>query len=263
MIKKLIRLTAIKGWKDGLAKWTLFYLLILGFDLVIEYTLVGDLDNRFWRLAAVVLFVSTPFVWLAFALVTHLDNLQFQLAKLAATDMLTGLPNRRAFFEKAQQAHLNGQNGVLLVLDADHFKQINDTYGHATGDSCLCAIADHLRGRLRADDIVGRLGGEEFGIFLPNVSMEEATEIAEQMTQRISVKPDGDSEQLNLTMSIGGERQRTDLELDQLYRRADLALYAAKKAGRARFFWWRPDIAPTTEITGDIEHTLMPPRKTA
>ena len=164
MIKKLIRLTAIKGWKDGLAKWALFYFLILGFDLVIEYTLVGDLDKRFWRLAAVVLFVSTPFVWLAFALVTHLDNLQFQLAKLAATDMLTGLPNRRAFFEKAQQAHLNGQNGVLLVLDADHFKQINDTYGHAAGDAVLVTAARVIRRNLPSGALAARFGGDDQGV---------------------------------------------------------------------------------------------------
>lgn len=167
-----------------------------------------------------------------------------RLHHLSITDPLTGLANRR-HFEQAAMLELSrcqryGSPLALLLLDLDHFKQINDRYGHATGDSLLKAFADRLREQLRDVDLAARWGGEEFVVLMPATSPDQALLVAERLRQQIqtitlAARPllGGAHEQLLCTVSIGvalGEMEETLLEL--LLHKADEGLYAAKAAGR-------------------------------
>ena len=159
-------------------------------------------------------------------------ELHQRLVHLANTDTLTRLPNRGAFMRAAGGA-LARNGGVLLLLDADHFKKINDNYGHATGDQCLLAIADMLSGLVRGSDILGRVGGEEFAIFLPQTTMPHATKVGERIAAGFSI-PAGGASPLRVTISVGAAIAEPHMTLDEVLRDADIALYRAKSLGRAR-----------------------------
>jgi diguanylate cyclase (GGDEF)-like protein len=121
-------------------------------------------------------------------------------------------------------------------LDADHFKRINDQWGHAAGDACLSAIAERLRACLRPGDLVGRLGGEEFAVFLPSVTAEDAVRVGERLCQAVAVEAEGIEDGLTVTLSAGAALGGRPF--DQLMRQADAALYQAKAQGRARLVVW-------------------------
>ena len=123
---------------------------------------------------------------------------------------------------------------MLLMIDADHFKSINDRFGHAAGDRCLTQIAALLRGVLREGDLAGRLGGEEFGVFLPAITLYEARFIADRISRGVVLRVRGVAEPKRVTLSVGMASLRGRTDLAQVLRRADAALYRAKDAGRAR-----------------------------
>lgn len=163
----------------------------------------------------------------------RVDELNRTLSELATTDALTGLRNRRAFGHSLQQElAMVGRRQTplsLLVLDVDHFKRINDRFGHETGDQVLTAIAQILSGCARASDIVARVGGEEFAVILPNTDAAGAREAAERMRAAVAgathlVQP--------ASISIGGATLQDAEDARSLYARADAALYAAKAHGR-------------------------------
>lgn len=160
------------------------------------------------------------------------------LTELAGTDPLTGLYNRRAFL-----GHLRSALTVpsaLLMLDLDHFKTINDTYGHPAGDAALVAFSRLLRTRLRPQDISARLGGEEFAVLLPDTGAEAAWQIAERLRTAIAAQTIAyGGATFGITASIGvagypAEDPADAATPDALLRMADRALYAAKHAGRDR-----------------------------
>lgn len=160
------------------------------------------------------------------------------LAHLAHHDALTGLPNRRAF-DDALQRHVElcrryGQRGALLLLDLDHFKQVNDTVGHAAGDDLLVGVAAVLRDGLRASDTVARLGGDEFAILLPEADRAEADVVAAAVVARIRAYASGlEGAGRRVTASVGVVTfaAAAEHELDALAL-ADLVMYDAKEAGR-------------------------------
>lgn len=167
------------------------------------------------------------------------ERLRADLATQAQTDFLTGVANRREFVrhsELAIRAAIRYNECLsLLMLDIDHFKIINDEYGHKAGDIALIHLSETVRPMLRDVDLFGRIGGEEFAILLPKTSGEDAFEVADRLRQRLANEvvtiPDG--KPLRFTVSIGGaELTRSDLDLDSLLGRADQALYQAKSAGR-------------------------------
>ena len=182
--------------------------------------------------------VALPFVALILIVLHRQRRMQDQLLHLATTDMLTGLPNRRAFLARAGTLKSSGQNGSLLILDIDHFKRVNDTYGHAVGDTCLRAVADRLRQALRAEDVVGRIGGEEFCVFLPGATEEEARQTGLRLCRAVAFEPDGEHLVLRVTLSAGASFGETATSLETLMARADQALYNAKAQGRARLVLW-------------------------
>ena len=165
-----------------------------------------------------------------------------RLQSLARTDALTGLPNRRHFDEvkttEMRRARRHGHSLSLLICDIDSFKDYNDHYGHAMGDSCLCAVAQALKSQLgRAGDMVARIGGEEFGVLLPATGGPAALMLAERLRAAVAACA---IEHLHsacaqvVTISIGlavREAGATE-EFDALFQRADQALYRAKAAGR-------------------------------
>ncbi|WP_248732654.1 GGDEF domain-containing protein [Pseudomonas sp. MWU13-2517] len=171
----------------------------------------------------------------AFRLTRQMERAHNISTRAAQTDELTGLMNRRAFFEHAQrlyaQCRHNQQPVCALMMDMDHFKNVNDTYGHQAGDQVLRQIGGVISASFRQTDVYGRLGGEEFAVLLPNTSLETARDIAEQLVNTISnltVEP-----VQGLTASLGVAVVRSlDQDLHSLMNTADKALYHAKAMGR-------------------------------
>jgi len=164
-----------------------------------------------------------------------------RMRHMAEVDPLTDLWNRRHFLAEADQqiaaAHSAGAPLVLLMIDIDHFKRINDTHGHASGDKALCLLAATLKDYTRKDDCVARLGGEEFAVLLPGASRMVAYAIAERFRQQVArvVILDGEGRSFSFTVSVGlGELRADDAKPEDLLARADAALYTAKRGGRNR-----------------------------
>ncbi|SFC70917.1 GGDEF domain-containing protein [Massilia yuzhufengensis] len=162
-----------------------------------------------------------------------------EMARLATTDCLTGLPNRHAFLERAEQARLAAlrqrQPLALAMMDIDHFKQINDRFGHATGDDALTVFARTARDTIRSHETIGRLGGEEFAMVLPGTDLAGARQAAERLRQAVrsaTVITSGAS--YTMTVSIGVVVLDPNETLGAALARADHALYAAKSGGRDR-----------------------------
>ncbi|MDR3394849.1 MAG: diguanylate cyclase, partial [Parasulfuritortus sp.] len=173
--------------------------------------------------------------------ITERKELELKLAREAHTDALTGCANRRHFLELAQQelARIRRYGGKLsvLALDLDHFKLVNDRHGHHVGDLALKTLVGVCRDTLREEDVVGRLGGEEFCVLLPETGHETAIEVAERLRRAVAdadVYVNG-KPLVRFTTSIGVSTATTmDLNIDRLLDRADQALYEAKDAGRNR-----------------------------
>jgi diguanylate cyclase (GGDEF)-like protein len=165
----------------------------------------------------------------------RLALLQGELIRMATTDPLTAMPNRRGFFERAQEACAKAGLGRPLsavMVDIDHFKQINDTYGHEAGDEAIRGVA---RAVMAESGIAGRLGGEEFALLLDGRRLSEATGAAERLRRQLeAMRIDIAGRALSLTCSFGASEWQCGDTIDHLLRRADAALYAAKTGGRNR-----------------------------
>ena len=175
------------------------------------------------------------------SMVEALAKTQADLEELATTDPLTKLENRRSFFDKGQrcieQSRHYGIPMSVFVLDLDHFKKINDTFGHHGGDQVLRSVAEIFRTSFRSTDVVGRIGGEEFSVILPEEDAKRAQMIAQRvMEQCRSAEIElEDARVVRFTLSIGVAQLRAnDKNFEQVVQRADDALYAAKRAGRNR-----------------------------
>lgn len=180
---------------------------------------------------AMPLLLGTPMLTLMLVRQQQLRLANEKLVEMAATDWLTGCLNRRGFTQRVG-ARL-AQGGVLLVIDADRFKMVNDRFGHDRGDEALVRLADAIRASLRPEDDIGRLGGEEFSAFLAGASMMTAELIAERIrhsVEKLYFAPLGEPHPLSV--SIGGAEAGHELGFDALFRRADQCLYDAKRDGR-------------------------------
>lgn len=186
--------------------------------------------------------VMTMLVQFAFALNYLLRyELEAALELASNTDPMTGVSNRRQFMPLLRLEIIRGHrlnNRVsLLMLDIDHFKKINDTYGHPTGDTVICTLANICRKESRQIDVVARLGGEEFAILLPEAGIQEALAVAERVraaVENTSVKS-LDGVEFRFTVSIGAaEQPPEDNSEEKLVGMADAALYQAKTSGRNR-----------------------------
>lgn len=170
----------------------------------------------------------------------ELAILNSKLEKMATTDELTGLANRRFAIERFESywaaAERHGSALSCIMLDIDHFKRINDTFGHHIGDQALRQVAASLNKHTRIDDLTCRLGGEEFLIICPNTSIVPAAELANRLREKIAAEIiQTDETELSLTVSLGvAERDSISKNVDDLIRQSDDALYSAKHSGRNR-----------------------------
>ncbi len=165
----------------------------------------------------------------------RLREQQRRLRVLADIDTLTGVPNRRHFHELAERLLAAGEPArvTVLMFDIDHFKRINDLLGHAVGDEALRQVALCTRETLRGPDVAGRLGGDEFGVLLPGTSMADAMSVASRIVERLEhrqVAP----RLAPLRLSFGVVQMQPEETLADALRRADQALYEAKRQGRSR-----------------------------
>jgi len=173
--------------------------------------------------------------------ITERKKMENELETLATTDPLTGAKNRRSFLQLFEQEFAKsqryGNTSALLILDIDHFKNINDTYGHDTGDKVLQRLVAEAHTTLRASDIFGRWGGEEFIVVLPESNIHQASTVAERLRTRLStteVATETDS-LIKFTVSIGMTLVEGKYTLvDDVIKAADKALYIAKNQGRNR-----------------------------
>ena len=170
------------------------------------------------------------------------------IQQLANTDPLTGILNRRRFFELAEQEFAKAERSnipfSIIMLDVDDFKHFNDQYGHKVGDAVLVLAAETCKTSLRVDDILGRMGGEEFAVALPNTPLSFAMEVASRLRQAIQ---DADLSKLIelpgaapvITVSVGiADRSHACKTLDVLLDRADKAMYISKNSGRNQVRVW-------------------------
>ncbi|MFZ4805639.1 MAG: GGDEF domain-containing response regulator [Hyphomicrobiaceae bacterium] len=162
----------------------------------------------------------------------RLMMLQRHLAMQAETDSLTGLLNRRAFFSRISELGERADNMPIVVCDIDHFKRINDTFGHDTGDRVLCTVAREV---IKLGQLAVRLGGEEFAMGLPGQTVREAVRIAERLrlvcaTSRFEAR----GEAFNVTTSFGVAIREGQENIELALKQADIALYRAKASGRNR-----------------------------
>jgi len=183
----------------------------------------------------------------------ELTSLNKQLYEMATTDGMTKLYNRHHYIESTQlqiaQIQRSKEVSALLMIDIDHFKNVNDTYGHAMGDEALIEVSKLLRDSLREYDIVGRLGGEEFAMFLTHCEINKAAEIAERLREKIShLVISLQDQRVYLTVSIGLTSVTSeDTDIKHVLQRADKALYFAKEHGRDQVIIYNDKLITTTK----------------
>ena len=209
------------------------------FDVLVK-TPTGD--SPFWLLASanIIDYNNDIALYSAFQDITGRKNREMLLKNQAIRDPLTSLYNRRYFeeevFNRILVAKTTKESYSVLMIDADHFKRVNDTYGHKTGDKVLIELAATAEKALRDNDIVARYGGEEFVIFLDKANAEKAAVVAERLRQSMSsiVVYSDEGEEVRFTVSIGVSSSDVSDNVDTLIKTADEALYRAKQTGRNR-----------------------------
>ncbi|MDR9426702.1 MAG: GGDEF domain-containing protein [Salibaculum sp.] len=234
MMHRLYRFLGVNGPGDFILKFLMFCAMIValnyGFHLL--WPGIGRFDH--WFIIANGVCVGGPFVGLFFLLVRKQMRLQRELSTRSRTDDLIRLSNRRFFLKQVGALLEDGIPGILLIMDADHFKAVNDTYGHQVGDACLVSIGYRLTRALRTDDVIGRIGGEEFGVSLANTAPTNTGTVCRDLLMPIPFDGGAAHPHLTITLSMGAVEARPGMSLDALMRAADEALYRAKTNGRAR-----------------------------
>ncbi|MCC7054542.1 MAG: GGDEF domain-containing protein [Gemmatimonadaceae bacterium] len=249
------------GWQEALVRLGHLRALLLisgtsvGLSLAMTWFFVlGDDVTAELRRDSMLVALGIPLLvapvasHLVLSLAFALDAAHRQLAEIARRDVLTGTYNRRYFMERftseVSQAKVTLNPLTMLLIDADHFKRINDEHGHTTGDEVLRHLAAAIASSIRPHDCLARYGGEEFVAVLPGTTLEEACAVAERVTRTVSDTPItlSSGSALTLTVSVGvSVRHTDDPRGTAMFDRADLALYRAKNAGRNR---WMAEDAP-------------------
>jgi len=201
----------------------------------------GVIDSNQWQgwlilvAAIAVLSFALGFVYM------YLERAERRSFELAMQDMLTGLPNRRAISDALHSATARAQRQggafSLLLIDIDHFKRVNDSFGHQAGDEVLRVVARTLQSRLRAQDAIGRFGGEEFLVLLPDTDSDGALVAAEALRTAVALTPAqwaGRSIHVTVSVGVSGGKLKPGDTIDSLIAAADGALYGAKQGGRNR-----------------------------
>lgn len=229
LIKSVMLLTVIIVMISWLMTWA-----ILGLIDSEEFTM-----NSFLVATIVPLIISPTMSYFFIKLVLELHKLEEKMRTYATIDFLTKIPNRREFIRRAgdiiKLCQRNSLKFSLLYLDIDHFKSVNDTFGHSAGDAVMTQIGPILDEQTRSSDTVGRIGGEEFAISLVGTTVDDARIVAEKVRKRIEKHIfDGEATGIDITVSIGGVVADSGFKdnLDDITKKADQALYEAKRDGR-------------------------------
>lgn len=253
-INFLIAYEASLGFRSrSLVRWSFAVLMFLNgmYSLLRLYFLVrlpagADLIQEINYIRASVLEVTVYLYVISIAYILMLAQyLSDKNKSLAERDPLTGVFNRRIFSVMAETERnraIRGQNAFsLLSLDIDNFKGINDSVGHAAGDAALKGLAECLKSLLRSSDIIGRIGGDEFIILLPDTDVKEASLVAGKIRMSIEdLKIVFEGKPIPLRLSIGiSWNEKRDKAVEEIFREADIALYEAKRCGRNRFEIYR------------------------
>ena len=185
--------------------------------------------------------------------ITERKRVEAHLQHMADHDPLTGLLNRRRFEQELERhvAHVRryGPEGAVLVIDVDRFKQVNDAYGHTTGDRVIASVARVLHRRLRSTDTVARVGGDEFAVLLPKADRAEAEIVARRLVEAVRAQADpGDGERGHVTISVGATvlDERAELSAEAAVVDADLAMYDAKDSGGDGFAFFEAEVHART-----------------
>lgn len=202
---------------------------------------------------AVALGLAFGFFWMSTA------QLSVQLEHIAGTDPLTRLYNRRTFLKACEKEIAIAQEKArpfsVLMVDLDHFKKINDRFGHGAGDEALIAAVEAMQNATRGSDVLARWGGEEFAALLPNATLEAAMIVAERIRQnvervRLQVRADGAETVLRMTASVGAATFSSNDTIQSVMARSDRGLYVAKNSGRNQAVSVAADIVPLEKISG-------------
>lgn len=204
---------------------------------------LSDADDSITQIALIISIIApgiiAPLVtWFLIGLIIKIDELEQRQRKLITYDELTGLISRRTFFEKFDElkeiTEKNKTHITLAYMDLDDFKKINDVYGHNAGDQALKSFAQILTNAARVNDIIARIGGEEFAIILPETKIEDAHMILERIRKTVSSKElIIEGKKLSISMSTGLAQYQGDaLRIDKLVSQADKAMYQAKSEGK-------------------------------
>lgn len=235
---------SLRGW-FRLTQWTVFGTLgcvaiAVGFNYLYFKAVAPEAIHPGLVSATIIpILLAGPLFFYLTLKLRELAIANHKMRIVASTDSLTACLNRGAF-TNIVDTHLGTlpagdglRQGALLVIDADRFKSINDRFGHHCGDDALRMIANGIRLVLRKKDVFGRLGGEEFGVFLPEATPAEAAMVAERIRNAVSCANfQVDGRRRNLSVSIGGACFDGQVSFGELFRTADERLYAAKNTGR-------------------------------
>ena len=237
-----------RGWSAGtmLRRYLVAAMLVLALAVMARGLLTAALpDGSEWLSPALIQGVGIAALFLmmlsnAFGyLLLAGEKSQAELARLEVIDALTDVPNRRGFYQALAPwialARRPGMPTSLIILNLDHFKRVNDNYGHPVGDIVLKAMVDVCKKQLRDSDLMGRLGGAEFAIQLPRTSLEDAMMVAERIRNAVATLPvKAEKAVINMTASLGVTTIRAEDSTVSLFKRADEALQEAKQSGRNR-----------------------------
>ena len=249
----LVSLTGVDNVKSSIQHMPIFYAVlinvpffVMGMLFIVRAMALFYSPDQLSNLSAANT-LNAPLVMWSYIILLLLTNLVlygnaltrlvYKLARLVNKDHLTGLWNRHALLDKLDEVHAlwqrNGSAYSLLVLDVDHFKQVNDTYGHMAGDAILKHTAKLMQQSLRKVDFICRYGGEEFLIILPSTNSTEAFVVAQKIQSQInSTSVKWKQKEIAVTLSIGCATCNTHTNIEQLLQLADEAMYLAKNTGR-------------------------------
>lgn len=232
-MKTVLNIIAPNTRMDMIRKMLIFVAIVVAWNLFWVRFLRGRTDLSIFDSVIDAIGVGGPFVVLFYLGSWQQIALLRRMTTRAKVDPLSQLLNRQTFFGRVKKALPTKKTGLILLIDADFFKRVNDEHGHAVGDQCIAAIGHRLNWHLRGDALAGRIGGEEFGVFLPSVNEQQGRSIATRIGQPVTFSDVTNQQHLVVTLSIGAAWIDPEKSVEQHFTEADSALYRAKSIGRA------------------------------